>query len=144
MKKEKAVNSNIPTSDDKNYTIFNALFEAMVEKEKKESKLSTFFRKFTKKTRNSNTLTDDFKKIKNEKMKLEEESRVLDDKEKELSQKITFLEKKIMKFPNKKNRKKNILSSGCPHHFGYLASRPKRGYIPDMCLTCQKMLDCRF
>jgi len=34
-------------------------------------------------------------------------------------------------------------SSKCPHHFGYLANRPKNASIPEECLTCQKMLECR-
>jgi hypothetical protein len=31
---------------------------------------------------------------------------------------------------------------GCPHHFGYLAHRPKDTSIPQECLTCQKIVDC--
>jgi len=31
---------------------------------------------------------------------------------------------------------------GCPHHFGYLAHRPKDASIPQECLTCQKIVDC--
>jgi hypothetical protein len=30
----------------------------------------------------------------------------------------------------------------CPHHFGYLKKRPKNTPIPDVCLTCQKMIQC--
>jgi len=30
----------------------------------------------------------------------------------------------------------------CPHHFGYLAHRPKDASIPQECLTCQKIVDC--
>jgi len=33
--------------------------------------------------------------------------------------------------------------SGCPNYFGYLANRPKNAPIPQECLTCQKMLECR-
>lgn len=32
----------------------------------------------------------------------------------------------------------------CPHHFGYLKTRPKDTPIPDACLTCQKMIQCLF
>jgi len=32
--------------------------------------------------------------------------------------------------------------SGCPHHFGYLANRPKNAPVPQECLTCPKMLEC--
>lgn len=33
---------------------------------------------------------------------------------------------------------------GCPHHFGYLGTRPKEGAIPEQCLTCRKMIECTF
>ena len=110
MKEEKDKNSKIPTSNDKNYTIFTALYEAMVKKEKKESKFNNFFSKFSKKTVHSNTSTDGLQKRKNEKMILLEESQSLDKKEKELLKKIAFLEKKIMKLTNKIKRKKGFLS----------------------------------
>ena len=32
--------------------------------------------------------------------------------------------------------------SECPHHFGYLANRPKDVPIPQECLTCPKIVDC--
>jgi hypothetical protein len=32
--------------------------------------------------------------------------------------------------------------SGCSHHFGYLASRPRDSPIPQECLTCPKIVDC--
>jgi hypothetical protein len=31
---------------------------------------------------------------------------------------------------------------GCPHHFGYLAQRPKNTPFPQECLTCQKIVEC--
>jgi len=31
----------------------------------------------------------------------------------------------------------------CPHSFGYLAKRRKKTRIPDDCLACVRMLDCR-
>ena len=34
-------------------------------------------------------------------------------------------------------------SSSCPHAFGYLFQQPKSVPIPEECLTCQKMLECR-
>jgi len=30
----------------------------------------------------------------------------------------------------------------CPHHFGYLAKRPKNVPIPEFCLTCPQMIEC--
>jgi len=33
--------------------------------------------------------------------------------------------------------------SWCSHHFGYLASIPDFESVPEECLTCQKMLECR-
>ena len=32
--------------------------------------------------------------------------------------------------------------SGCPHHFGYLANRPKNAPVHQECLTCPKILEC--
>ncbi|KPV63947.1 MAG: hypothetical protein AOA66_0526 [Candidatus Bathyarchaeota archaeon BA2] len=32
--------------------------------------------------------------------------------------------------------------SRCPHHFGYLASRPKNAAIPQECLICLRLADC--
>jgi len=32
--------------------------------------------------------------------------------------------------------------SKCPHHFGYLASRPKNSPIPQECLICARAADC--
>jgi len=32
--------------------------------------------------------------------------------------------------------------SGCPHHFGYLAIRPKNDPISQECLVCSKIVDC--
>ena len=34
-------------------------------------------------------------------------------------------------------------SSKCPHRFGYLIKLPKNAPIPEECLTCQKLLECR-
>ena len=44
--------------------------------------------------------------------------------------------------PAKPVEKKEKASSKCPHHFGYLADRPKSAPMPDECLTCEKMLEC--
>ena len=38
--------------------------------------------------------------------------------------------------------KEEIYFSGCLHHFGYLASRPKGVSIPEECIICQKLGDC--
>lgn len=44
--------------------------------------------------------------------------------------------------PIKPPEKEGKGSSGCPHHFGYLATRLKNTPIPQECLTCQKLLEC--
>jgi hypothetical protein len=31
---------------------------------------------------------------------------------------------------------------GCPYHLGYLRSRPRDSFVPDVCLSCPKILDC--
>ena len=31
---------------------------------------------------------------------------------------------------------------GCPYHVGYLRSRPRDSFVPDVCLSCPKMLEC--
>ena len=33
-------------------------------------------------------------------------------------------------------------STGCPETFGYLANRPQDAPIPQICLSCPKMVDC--
>jgi len=40
-------------------------------------------------------------------------------------------------------KEKEEETSGCRHHFGYLVSRPKNASVPEECLICQKMLECR-
>lgn len=32
--------------------------------------------------------------------------------------------------------------AGCPYHLGYLRSRPKDSFVPDVCLSCPRILDC--
>jgi len=46
--------------------------------------------------------------------------------------------------PSKEKEKgpKEESLKGCPHHFGYLAHRPKNTPIPQECLTCQKIVEC--
>ena len=44
--------------------------------------------------------------------------------------------------PVKPPEKEEKGPSGCPHHFGYLASRAKGAPIPQECLICPKVLDC--
>jgi len=39
--------------------------------------------------------------------------------------------------------KKEETSSDCPHGFGYLSKRPANQPLPQECLTCRKLLDCR-
>lgn len=31
---------------------------------------------------------------------------------------------------------------GCPHYFGYLAERSKKGKIPEECMMCEKIVQC--
>ncbi len=31
---------------------------------------------------------------------------------------------------------------GCPYHLGYLRSRPRDSFVPDVCLSCPRILDC--
>lgn len=52
-------------------------------------------------------------------------------------------EKKEKEEPTAKPpEKKGKGPSGCPHHFGYLANRPKNDPIPQKCLTCSKIVEC--
>jgi len=44
--------------------------------------------------------------------------------------------------PDKPPEKEGKSPSGCPHHFGYLASRAKDAPIPQECLICTKIVDC--
>ena len=44
--------------------------------------------------------------------------------------------------PVKPAEKKEKGSSNCPHHFGYLADRPKSAPIPPECLICPNVLKC--
>lgn len=52
--------------------------------------------------------------------------------------------KKSVKKETKKeiSDKKEKDSSECPENFGYLAKRPKESPIPQVCLSCPKMVDC--
>jgi len=45
-------------------------------------------------------------------------------------------------YPVEPPAKKGAGPSGCPHHFGYLASHPKNASIPEECLICPKILEC--
>jgi len=51
-------------------------------------------------------------------------------------------EKKKEEPPVKPLEKEEKGPSECPHHFGYLANRPKDVPIPQGCLTCTKIVDC--
>jgi len=44
--------------------------------------------------------------------------------------------------PVKPPEKEEKTPSECPHHFEYLASRPKNTPIPQECLICPKILEC--
>ncbi|MDI6905109.1 MAG: hypothetical protein QMD13_06450 [Candidatus Bathyarchaeia archaeon] len=50
--------------------------------------------------------------------------------------------RKRKKEPHVKPIEKDKDPSGCPHHFGYLANRPKNDPVPQECLTCPKILEC--
>jgi len=43
----------------------------------------------------------------------------------------------------KSTAKKEKGSSRCSQQFGYLRSLPKNASVPQECLTCKKMLECR-
>lgn len=51
-------------------------------------------------------------------------------------------EKEEKEPPVKLPAKKEKGPSECPHHFGYLANRPKNESIPQECLICPKILEC--
>jgi hypothetical protein len=62
---------------------------------------------------------------------------------------FTFFRRRIKEEPVVKPlMEKNVqtveekIFSGCLHHFGYLASRPKNAIIPQECILCQKLGDC--
>lgn len=42
-----------------------------------------------------------------------------------------------------KQPEKKEASSKCPHNFGYLTSGLKGAAMPEECLTCQNLLECR-
>lgn len=50
---------------------------------------------------------------------------------------------KKKKLPVKPPQKKEKGISGCPHHFGYLTKIPEHASVPQECLTCPRMLECR-
>ena len=45
--------------------------------------------------------------------------------------------------PVKPPEKEEKGPSRCSHQFGYLRSLPKNASVPQECLTCKKMLECR-
>ena len=49
--------------------------------------------------------------------------------------------KKLLAKPPSLEAEKDIPS--CPHHFGYLSKIPEGASVPQECLTCQRMLECR-
>lgn len=42
----------------------------------------------------------------------------------------------------KRDNIESLEPTGCPHYFGYLKKRPKNTPIPEVCLTCEKMIQC--
>lgn len=50
--------------------------------------------------------------------------------------------KEIEKPPVKPPETEAKGSSACPHHFGYLANRPKDAPITQECLVCSKIVNC--
>ena len=40
--------------------------------------------------------------------------------------------------------KKENVTSGCSHSYGYLAVRPKNSSIPKECLFCRELVDCLY
>ncbi len=49
--------------------------------------------------------------------------------------------KKLLAKPPSLEAEKDIPS--CPHYFGYLSKIPEGASVPQECLTCQRMLECR-
>ncbi|MBT8172098.1 hypothetical protein KJN74_04435 [Candidatus Bathyarchaeota archaeon] len=45
---------------------------------------------------------------------------------------------------NQKTVKKESNVSGCPYSFGYLTHLPKSVPIPQQCMFCRKLLNCRY
>jgi hypothetical protein len=63
----------------------------------------------------------------------------------EIPKEPTFAKEKSK--DKKSDKKKDKSSSkdkqsGCPEYFGYLSNRPSDAAIPQICLTCPKMVDC--
>jgi hypothetical protein len=56
--------------------------------------------------------------------------------------KIEEKKKEIEKHPVKPAEDEVKGPSACPHHFGYLANRPKNASIPQECLICSKIVKC--
>ncbi len=75
-------------------------------------------------------------------------SRNKTEKDEEIPKEITVTKEKSKdKEFEKKEKNKNKSSSkneqsGCPEYFGYLSNRPSDVAIPQVCLTCPKMVDC--
>ena len=44
----------------------------------------------------------------------------------------------------KDTEKKENVTSGCSHSYGYLAVRPKNSPIPQNCLCCLQVIDCMY
>ena len=44
----------------------------------------------------------------------------------------------------KETVKKENVTSGCSHSYGYLAVRPKNSPIPQQCLCCLQVIDCLY
>ena len=71
---------------------------------------------------------------------LEKEKEEKEIKVEQLEKEKEEKEKKVE--PPVKPPEKEQEISGCLHHFGYLASRPKNAPIPEECLICPKLGDC--
>ena len=59
-----------------------------------------------------------------------------------IPQNETEKKEKKQKLPVTPPEKEEKTPSGCTHHFGYLANRPKNAPILPECLVCQKIVDC--
>jgi hypothetical protein len=51
-----------------------------------------------------------------------------------------FKERRLQQ--TKQTVKKENVTSGCSHSYGYLAVRPKNVPIPQECLLCPQLIDC--
>ena len=60
------------------------------------------------------------------------------------SQKSFFGRFRKQQGKTKKSNKNGSLGSECPYSFGYLTHLPKNIAVPDNCMFCVKLINCRY